>query len=158
MARFTLPARLVVIWWPDASKPATLTAPTAANITAGTNIIGTGQGEGLGAINGFALEPSTIGTPDYSTRVVGTVPGDTTVPDSSMSFYMDTTVRTVYDALEVDEVGVMGFFFDGTTTASESRLYVCTITSKDRSFDRDSGHMFTIGISPSAPVVGAIVA
>lgn len=157
MARFTLPARLVVIWWPDASKPANLAAPSVANIAAGTNLIGSSQGEGLGQINGFEVQPGTIPTPDYSGRVVSTVPGDVTIPDSSMSFYMDTTVRVIYNALIVDAPGVFGFFFDGTAATKESRLYVATITSKDRSFSRDEGHMFTIGISPSAPVIGAVV-
>lgn len=158
MARFTLPARLVVVWWPFASQPTNLAAPTQAQITAGVNLIGSSQGEGLAQINGFTQEPGTIATPDYSGRVVGTVPGDVTIPDSSLSFYMDTTARVIYNAMVVDAVGVVGFFYDGTAATKESKLFVATITSKDRHNDRDQGHMFTSGFSPSAPVIGTAVA
>lgn len=157
MARFTLPARLVVIWWPTVSQPANLAAPTVANISAGTNLIGNGQGEGLANINGFMVQPSTIPVPDYASRTVGTVPGDVTIPDSSLDFWMDDTTRTLYNALTVGATGVFGFFFDGTATTKESRLFPTTIISKDRNYARDEAHMFSIGVSLSTPSIGAVV-
>lgn len=157
MARFTLPARLVVIWWPTVSQPANLAAPTVSNISAGTNLIGNGQGEGLAMVNGFEVQPSTIPVPDYASRIVGTVPGDSTIPDSTLEFWMDDTTRTLYNALALNATGVFGFFFDGTATTKESRLYPATITSKERNFARDEAHKFTIGLSLATPSIGAVV-
>lgn len=157
MARFTLPARLVVIWWTTGAQPANLAAPTGADISAGTNLIGNGQGEGLAMVNGFEVSPSTFQVPDYASRTVGTVPGDLTIPDSSLEFWMDDTTRTLYNALALNATGVFGFFFDGTATTKESRLYPATIISKERSFARDEGAKFTIGVSLSTPSIGAVV-
>lgn len=158
MARFTLPARLIVAWWPTSSQPATLTGPTAANITASTKMIGTSQGEGLAALEGWQLDPQVLETPDYVSLVVSTVPGQVKVPVSKISLWMDTTDRTMYDAIAVNATGVVGFFFDGTATGKESKLYVVTCISKERHFERDAGHQVTFGFSPAAPVLGAVVA
>lgn len=157
MARFTLPARLVVIWWPTGSQPGTLTAPSAANISAGSNLIGNGQGEGLANVNGFMVQPSTIPVPDYSSRTVGTVPGDVTIPDSSLDFWMDDTARVMYNLFTVGATGYFGFFFDGTATTKESRIFPTSIISKDRNYARDEGHMFQIGVSLATPSIGAVV-
>lgn len=158
MARYTLPGRLKVIYWPTASQPTSLSAPTQAEIAAGSNLIGTSQGEALAELQGWELDPGIIETPDYVSLVVGTVPGAVKVPVSKIGLWLDSTTHTLYDAIVLNATGVVGFFFDGTAATKESRLYVVTCISKERTFDQNAGHKAMFGFSASAPVVGAAAA
>ena len=161
MARFTLPARLVVIWWPSGDEPATLGSPSLAtdigNVNA-ENLIGSSQGEGLAEMNGWVTNPTVFETPDYVSSTVSNVPGDTTIPESSIGFWMDDTDRTIYDALAPGSVGAIGIFFDGTGVGEESNLYTCTIQNRRREFDRGAGHKVLVDFALAVPVVGAVVA
>ena len=158
MARFTLPNRLVVMWWPFAIQPAVLAAPTAAEILLGNILIGASASEAMAEMNGWVASPSVIETPDYVSHNVSNVPGDTTIPESSIAIYMDTDDRTMYDLLVQDSVGVMGSFFAGIAVAEESNLYVSTITNRRRRFARDQGHVVDVDLALSVPVLGIIVA
>jgi hypothetical protein len=158
MARLTLPERLDIIWWPTVSQPTNLAAPTAANIAAGTSLIGNSQGEGLAEMNGWELSPSVIETPDYVTHVVGTVSGDSTIPESSIALYMDTVARVLYDLFTRGDTGVVGIFFDGSAVGEESFLYVVTVQNKKRRFARDDANKVDLDFALSVPVDGVVVA
>lgn len=158
MARYTLPGVLKVIYWPTVDQPTNLALPTQAQITAGHNLIGTSQGEALSELQGWELDPQVIDTPDYVSLVVGTVPGAVKVPVSKIGLWLDTASTTLYDTIVLNATGVVGFFFNGTAAGKESRLYVVTCISKERTFDQNAGHKAMFGFSASAPVVGAAAA
>lgn len=65
---------------------AVLTAPTIAEINAGT-VLDTQMSE----MSGFQFKNSVIKTPDLSTTFVSQIPGEDEADDSSMTFYDDTT-------------------------------------------------------------------
>jgi hypothetical protein len=160
MARFTLPARLKCVYWAPANptQPTNMAAPSQVQIAAASNLIGSAQGEGLAMIDGFKLEPSTFPVPDYTSNLVGTVPGDTTVPDSALTFWMDDTTRVLYDLFVIGAAGIIGFFFDGTTASKESKLSTVRVISKEREYDRDKGHQFVVAFAPAVPVIGVAAA
>jgi len=158
MTRFTLPTQLGVRFFSGGTIPAALAAPTAAEVAAGVNVVGTSDGEGLADIQGFVSSPSTIETPDYNSHQVGTVPGDTTFPQSTLSIYMDDTTRTVYDAMLPDTVGVVGLFFDGEDATEDSLLFPVTVQNRRRRVARDEAHICDIDVAISVPTEGVIAA
>ena len=84
MSRFTLPARMKVLHWTAAQIPGALGAPSVAtDFLTGVDITGTSQGEAIAEMNGWESSPSVIEVPDYVSHLVGNVPGDTTIPESS---------------------------------------------------------------------------
>jgi hypothetical protein len=89
---------------------------------------------------------------------VGTVPGQVKMPISKISIYMDDTARTLHDAIALDAIGAVGFFFDGTATGKKSKIYVATCISKERHFERDQGHKVTWGFSAAPAVEGTVAA
>ena len=109
-------------------------------------------------MSGWEQSPSVIETPDYVSHLVGNVPGDTTIPESSISIYMDDTDRTIYDSQVIGNTGAIGIFFDGTAVGAESNIYLVEVQNRRRAFARDAGHQATFDYSLAVPVVGAIVA
>ncbi len=62
------------------------TAPTRAELNAGTNL-----SPDLYGVSGFTVKSDAVPTPDISTRFVGQIPGRITADDSSITMYMDPT-------------------------------------------------------------------
>ncbi len=158
MTRFTLPGTLGIRFFTGGTIPAALNAPTAAEVAAGVNVVGTSDGEGLADLQGFVSSPSVIDTPDYVSHEVGTVPGDTTFPQSTLSLYMDDTTRPVYTAMVENTVGVVGLFFDGEAVGDESLLFPGTVQNRRRRVARDEAHIVDIDFAPSVPTRGTIAA
>lgn len=73
---------------------ASLTAPTAPEIAAGTDLSGE-----VADINGFQLTNSPITTPDLSTTFDSQINGPDAASDSSLTFYDDDVSTTIRDAL-----------------------------------------------------------
>lgn len=158
MTRFTLPNRMTARFFTGGTIPANLAAPTAAEVAAGLNIVGTSDGEGMADLQGFVSSPSVIETPDYVSHQVGTVPGDTTFPQSTISIYMDDTTRPVYDGMTEGTVGVVGLFFDGEVVGEESLLFPVTVQNRRRRVARDEAHIADIDVAISVPTLGAVAA
>lgn len=158
MTRFTLPGRMGARFFTGGTTPVSLVAPTAAEVAAGDDIVGTSQGEGLAALEGFVANPNVIETPDYNSHQVGTVPGDTTFPQSTISLYMDDTLRTVYTAMAEGTTGHIGLFHDGELAGEESKLFPVTIQNRRRRVARDEAHIVDIDVAISVPLDGTIAA
>ena len=151
MTRYVLDGRLKAVFL--TSAPAALAAPTQAELNAGTDLIGTGAGEGLENIDGFVVQPNIIPTPDYTGLQVGTVAGDQTVPESVLSFYKDTTVETIYNALAADVTGYVVFMMDGQASGEESDVWPITVTSRVRRPGRNVAHIYDVNIAPGSPTL-----
>jgi len=132
--------------------------PTVAEITAGTDLVGTGQEEALAEIQGLILNSTTIATPDYTSHQVGNVPGDETIADSRLSFYKDDTDEEIYTTLVKGTVGYLAVMFDGEAAGDECKLYPATVQSNERRPDRDAANIFDVPLATSIPYVGTIAA
>ncbi len=152
MGRFVLDGRLEVVFL--SSAPSAPAAPTQSEISAGVDLIGSGSGEGLESIEGFVVQPNIIQTPDYASLQVGTVAGDQTYPESTLSFYKDDTVETIYSALAADTTGFVLFMMDGIGASEECELFPITVTSRPRRPGRNVAHIFDVNVAPGVPTLG----
>ena len=153
MARGTLPGTLVALWL-DADPSA---SPTQAELTAnGTTIldlIGTANSEGLAEMAGWIVNSSTIPTPDYLSHTVGTVPGDSVVQDSSMSFYYDSADTELYTQLTEGTSGFVVLCFDGLGTGEEAQVWPVTVQTRFRRPNRDQAHIYDVNFAVGTPEV-----
>lgn len=156
MARFQLAGRIEVVWL--TTVPADPAAPTGAEITAGTDLIGSSQLEELQGIQGWEIQPSTIATPGYASTKVGNIAGDETYPDSSLSFYKDSNSEIIYTAMVAGTEGWMAFMRDGSATGEECELFPATISSRSRRPARSEAHIFDVNFSIAAPYDGVLAA
>lgn len=161
MARGTLPGVIAATFLATADEPASYAAPSIATDIGNVNavdLIGPDNGEGLAEMNGWIVNASTIPTPDYRSHTVGNVPGDSTVQDSSMSFYYDRTDTTIYDTLVAGTTGVIILMRDGATAAEESQLWPVTVVTRFRRPARDQAHIFDVNFSVGTPTEGTLAA
>lgn len=149
MARYVLDGRIAVVFM--TTIPATPLAPTQAELSAGVNLIGTSQDEALENIEGFVVEPNIIPTPDYASTQVGTVTGDQSYPQSTLSFYADDTVTTIFSALVDGTTGFVAFMYDGQAAASAVDVFPITVSSRVRRPARNAAHIFDVNCAPGVP-------
>lgn len=110
MARFFRRGITKVYWVPTL---ASLTAPSAAEINAGTNM--TSQ---VADISGFEFQNTPIDTPDLSTTFTTTIPGEDTTQEPQLMFYEDNTTNTLQATLAKGTSGHVVLFYKGTAGAS----------------------------------------
>lgn len=149
MARFILDGRMACVWL--TSIPATPTAPTQAELGAGTDLIGTAQAEELVEITGFAVQTSSLPTPGFAGTTVGNVAGEQTYPDSSMAFYKDDTSETIYTALADDTTGWLALCPDGLGSGEECDLFPATVASRVRRPARNAPAIFDVNFAIDVP-------
>lgn len=154
MGRYTLPGRIKASFL--SSEPADPLAPTAGELSAGVDLVGSGQGEALAELDGWVVSPSSIPTPDYTSHLVGNVPGDQTFGDSRMAFYMDDTVQTIYSALSSGTSGFVAIMRDGDSSGDECELFPVTVQSRVRRPARDQAHIFDVNFAIGVPYDGTI--
>lgn len=75
-------------------------APTAAEITAGTELTGS-----INDMNGFSYQSETIDTPDLSTPFTKNIPGPDTVDDSNLVIYLDSVTNPLRTTLAKGTAG-----------------------------------------------------
>ncbi|MFF0903999.1 UNVERIFIED_CONTAM: hypothetical protein RF653_10025 [Kocuria sp. CPCC 205316] len=91
-------------------------APTAAELTAGTDITGD-----VGELDGWTFNSTQIDTPDMATRQTKKIPGPDEAADSSFTLYEDDTTNPLRSLLEKDVVGFVVFTgLKGLTTAGSA--------------------------------------
>jgi hypothetical protein len=91
----------------------TLTAPTVAQITAGTRL-----DQQLAEVTGFEFANQAIDAPDMGSSFVGKVTGEDQVTNSTMTFYEDDTTNAIRTALPKGTTGYIVFFPAGTAGAN----------------------------------------
>lgn len=92
---------------------ASQSAPTQAELTAGTNFTGN-----ISDVNGWSAKTQFIEVPNFGSRYVSKIPGNTTSDDSSLTFYEDTTSNPVRTTLSKDTAGFIVTFPSGATASS----------------------------------------
>jgi len=105
---------------------ATYTAPTRAELNAGTDL-----SPEIAEISGFSVVSDSVDTPDLLNRFVSKIPGRITADDSSINFYASSTGFT--DARSVLPRDTTGFvvFMDGgdVTTTGRMDVWPSTVAS-----------------------------
>lgn len=149
MSRFTLDGRLAARYL--STIPATPTAPTQAELTAGTDLVGTKQAEELADIQGFEPAPSSVPTPGYAGAVTGNVAGELTYPDAVLSFYKDSASSTIYSALATGTTGWIFLGQDGLGSGEEGELFPIEVVSRIRRKARNAPNIFDVTMTTDAP-------
>lgn len=157
MARFMRKGITKVYFVPTITNK---TAPTAAQVTAGTAL--TAQ---IAEISGFTFSNSPIQTPDMATKFVSQIPGEDTTEDSSITFYEDKSSNPIRTALAKDVNGYIVIFSAGTAGASPAAADKCevwpvTISSNARKFSagNEAAQYEVRFATTDEPAVDAVVA
>lgn len=88
--RYINPETTVVLWVPTMASYA---SPTRSELNAGTNLVGE-----VSACEGWQITSEQVATPDLGHLFTGSIPGRTSVEDSSLTMYADlggTDARTL---------------------------------------------------------------
>lgn len=119
MARFMRKGKAKFYWVPTIANK---TAPTVAEITAGTQL--TAQ---VAEVNGFEFTNNPIDVPDMASAFVSKIPGEDSIDDSSIVFYEDDTSNPIYTAQTKGNVGHVVIFYNGTAGANPAIADKCEV-------------------------------
>lgn len=156
MARFLLNERFKARRL--ASLPAAPAAMTAAEVAAGTDLIGATDSEELEGIQGFEVQPSSLPMPGYASIKVGTLPGEQNYPDSRLSFYLDDTVKTIYDTFDPLTNGFLALMHDGEDVGDEYVIFPYQVASRVRRLARNVPAIVDVNVAIQVEYEGVIVA
>lgn len=135
-----------------ASLPVDPDAPTQAELGAGTNMVGTKQTEELIGIDGWEKQPTSIPLPGYAGTEVGTLAGEQSYPESTLTWRKDNASEVIYAAAgETTTLHWMYFAQDGLASGNEAEGFPVTIASRERSKQRNVPNSFTSSYSLSPP-------
>ena len=155
MSRFMRKGKSKVFFVPTI---ASLAAPTAVEVNAGTELSGQ-----IAEINGFTFANSPIDTPDLGSSLVTKIMGEDTLEDSNMVFYEDDTSTTIPTALAKGTVGYIVIFYKGTAGASPAAADKCevwpvTVSSQSRMYtvDNEAAKYRVSFANTAAPVAGTL--
>jgi hypothetical protein len=137
---------------------ASLTAPTTAEVTAGTRL-----DTQLAEINGFEFANNPIDTPDMSAAFVSKIPGEDAVSDSSLVFYEDKTSNPIATALAKNVVGNIVIFYGGTAGVSPALGDKCEVwpiivgsNAKKYTTGNEAAQYAVVFTNTAAPVAGTL--
>jgi hypothetical protein len=149
MSRFTLDGRIAVYLL--TTLPSTPTAPTQAEIAAGTNLVGTKQAEELVDIQGFEAAPTSLPTPGYAGPLTGQVSGELTYPDGVLSWYKDSASSTIYSLMVVDLDAFIFIAQDGLGSGEEGQLFPVLVADRNRRKARNAPNIFDVTMNTGVP-------
>lgn len=104
---------------------ANTSAPTRAELTAGTEIIkpGSTSVEAVAAMSGWDSSVDFIAVPDGNSKFNKTIPGSVTAGNPTMEFYSDKVAEPVQTALAENTIGYMVFAFKGDTAGRPAHVW-----------------------------------
>lgn len=150
MAGFILDGRIAMVLL--TSIPSDELAPTQAELGAGVSLIGTKQAEELIAIEGWTQDVAAIPTPGYAGVATGSLAGESSYPQSSLTWRKDDTSETIYSA--VAATNTLQWIYvcqDGLGSGEEALGFPVTIATRERSPERNVPNSFTCAFSVTPP-------
>lgn len=120
---YTPTGRRKVIW---VATIATYTAPTTAELTAGTELSPWIIPDGM---SGFSSTSTFVDDPRLSTRSVPKVPGPVTFEDSSIRFRAGTSAADVRALLTRDLTGYIVICWEGIVASGKCSVFPVTVGS-----------------------------
>jgi hypothetical protein len=137
-----------------ASAPAVLAAPTQAEITAGTDLVGSTTTEELRDIRGFVPSGANLSTKGYSSNKAGSIVGAVSYPLAELEWMLDD-VSSVIDTAIVEGTKVwLVFMREGQAATNSCEVFPATIAAKFPSYEDDVVHTFVGQFSHDVPVDG----
>lgn len=133
---------------------ANLSAPTRAEITAGTVLTG------VTAISGFQITNSPVDTPDLDSRFTSNVPGEDKAGTSSLTFKdkRDAESQAIRTALAKDTQMVIVYMPYGDIAAERCECWPATSTGVNDVVDMTKAAEFLVGFAiPQPPVQNAAI-
>lgn len=151
MARFFRRGKTRIWFLPAVSNKS---APSSAEITAGTELTGSIQ-----AISGFQLANTPISTPDLQTTFNSEIPGEDAAGNSSLTMYDDDASSAVKTALAKNTAGFLLFGPYGITTGKRAEVWPVTVTSNSDEYTMgNEAARFMVGFSvTSIPTQNAVM-
>ena len=125
--RYFAPGTRKFYWVPSI---ATLSSPTRAEMTAGTDLTGS-----INAATGWTLATNFLDSSDYGTRVVGKISGKITFADSSLTFWASNNSVDVRALLTQDLAGNIITLQEGDVPGQKMNVFKVTVAAQ--SFQQD---------------------
>lgn len=141
--RFFAPEVTKVYWLPSCAN---INSPTRAEITAGDDLSGE-----IAALSGWTVESGFINTPDLGSRFTSMIPGRTSAPSSSITFYASKDGEDVRGVLARNDAGFVMFCDGGDVPTQPADVFPATVASvgKVRQVD-DGANQLTIAFAITA--------
>lgn len=169
MARYALRGTLTATWVPSPTPgiatPASPGKVAELDHVNSENLVGTSNEEAMADLTGFELQGGTIPTPDLTSFQTGKIPGEVTIPDGTMDFYVDDSTFPIFTALAAGSEGYVVFgpknASVGTWTATDvTDVFPATVTSRNRMYSSgNEAHKFRVVFALGVPTLnGAAVA
>jgi len=160
MARTTLRGNIVLLLSTAAAADAT--GMTLAEATAATDITGVPEGETAMAMSGWERTSSNIPTPDLLSLTTSSIPGEVTLGEANIQYYVDTEAMPINDLLEaMRETKQSGFLtiVKKKTLTVGTRYETFPIQVTDVADDLNAGNVaatWTASFSLGQPIVGTL--
>jgi hypothetical protein len=97
---------------------ATYTAPTRAEINAGTDL-----SDEVAEVSGFTVSSASVDVPDLSSRFTGKIPGRISADDSSLTIYASSTSNDVRTVLPRDTAGFIICLWEGDVVGQKMDVF-----------------------------------
>lgn len=122
MARFSGRGEYSMWWCPSI---ASTSAPTRAELNAGTDIIipGSTAAEAVAAMSGWDSSIDFISVPDGNTKFNKTITGTVTAGNPTLEMYSDKAAEPIQTALAEMSIGYMVFAFKGDTAGRPAQVW-----------------------------------
>jgi hypothetical protein len=127
---------------------ATKTAPTLAELSAGTDLSGE-----VAAVSGFSVTRADIDVPDAVSEFTAKIPGRTTADSSSLTLYASKTSTDARTLLLQDTNGFIVIYPEGIVTGSTLDVFPVRIAAVSKPNDIEASGvleaMFTVTSKPA---------
>lgn len=139
--RYINPETTVIYWCPSI---ATKTAPTRAELNAGTNLVGENSSS-----EGWNITSNQVPTPDMGNLFTGSIPGRLTAEDSSLSMYADVGGSDARTLMARNTAGFIVWLDGGDVAGRKMDVFPVRVSSvgKTRSVEGEEAAMLTIAYS-----------
>lgn len=152
MAKFMRRGKAAVYFLPAVAGA----VPTAVEVSGGTNL-----SPRVADMSGWVMESGRIDVPNLASRFVPNIPGDQTVPDSTITLYAeDANTDPMKTALATDTAGWIYIAHSGAGTGKPADLFPVRVSSvgNEYSMGTDAARFivsFAITAVPSLDVAQA---
>ncbi len=119
--RYTNYDSSIVLFVPTIANPA---SPTRAELTAGTDLTGE-----ISDASGWTVDGAEVDTPDLKSEFVSKIPGRTSSPDSSLTFYASEDGEDVRGVLAYKQAGFIVLMSGGDVPTQPMDVFPVRVKS-----------------------------
>lgn len=126
---------------------ASTTAPTRAELNAGTVIIAPGSTaeEAVAAMSGWDSSVDFIGVPDGNSKFNKTIPGSVTAGNPTLEMYSDKLAKPIQTALAENTIGFMVFAYKGDVAGRPAQVWKVQVGGNNEMPDiGNTAHKFRV--------------